>query len=85
MRHATIIIAVFLFMGMLAAEPALLAIFISHSFENGTAVSSRALLADGSYYLVGAGGVETYVVDAASGKAVSGLAQLQSILEQDAR
>jgi hypothetical protein len=84
MRPAFACIAAFLFIGIAtAAEPALLGSFISRSFEPDMVVSARALLADGSYYVISADGVETYALDASSGKAVSDSAGLVSILEQD--
>jgi hypothetical protein len=86
MRLAIILIAALLLAGIAApSEPAMLGSFISHSFEPGTAVSARALAADGNYYVVSADGVETYVLDAASGKAVSSLDDIRSLLEQDVR
>ena len=66
-----------------AATP--LQAFLASSFEPGSAAQASALLVNGSFYLVYAGGNETYVLDASNGKAVEGIGALTALLEQDAR
>ncbi|MCX6770424.1 MAG: hypothetical protein NTX79_00040 [Candidatus Micrarchaeota archaeon] len=74
----------------LLLSPALFAaspfeMFLHRSFEPDSGVQYVSLLSNGGYYLVSAGGVETYVVDASNGSIVDGIPALTALLEQDAK
>ena len=59
--------------------------FLTYSFEPDAGASYSPLLCDGNYYLVSAGGHETYVVDGSNGSAVKDVSKLTGLLEQDAQ
>jgi len=59
--------------------------FINSSFEPDQQVETRLLSAPGAYYLVIAGGNETYVVDGEAGKAVKDRQELRELLEADSK
>lgn len=68
-----------------AADPAIISKFTAYAFEPDQGVQAAKLLAEGDYYLISAGGNETYVVDASNGSTVLDSARLSDLLEQDAR
>jgi len=59
--------------------------FLAYSFEPDDGVAYSPLLCGGNYYIVSAGGRETYVVDGTNGSAVLDLNLLSSLLAADAQ
>jgi hypothetical protein len=66
-----------------AASP--LQAFLAHSFEPDSGVQAVPLLANGSYYLISAGGNETYVVGGNDGLPVREIDALTVILVEDTK
>ncbi|MFA6327839.1 MAG: hypothetical protein WCY41_00130 [Candidatus Micrarchaeia archaeon] len=60
-----------------------LQMFISYSFEPDAGAAYVPMMCDGDYYLVSAGGNETYVVDGSNGSTVRDVLTLTSLLQQD--
>jgi len=77
--------ALLLFLAACAYAASPLQMFLAYSFEPDAGVSYAQLLADGNYYIVSAGGNETYAVDGSDGSTVQDAAMLTSILQQDAQ
>lgn len=79
------IFLVFMLLPLLSAAQTPLEKFLNTSFEPGQSVQAQPLFSAGSYVLVAAEGLETYVVDAGAGTAVEDRQLLQEILSADAK